>query len=61
MIECSIYNEYKGTWENDRLFFDTQEEMVEFTKSGNKYHKSEHIKVIAAFRLEKLDGGFFTS
>lgn len=59
MLECSVYNEYKGIWQNDRYFFDTQEDMIDFVKNGNKYHKPEHIRVGAAFKLSKLDSGIF--
>ena len=60
MLEFSRYNWYQGIWGDDRLFFNTKEEMINFVKNGNKYIKPEHIRVGAAFKLEQLDSSVFT-
>lgn len=55
-------DEWIGEWEKEyKFFFDTEEEMIDFVKNGDKVLglKPSQIRVVAAFKLDKLDNNMF--
>lgn len=58
MLECQIVKEEIT---QERFFFDTQEEMIDFTKNGSTMLniKPDEIRIKSAFKLEKLDSNIF--
>ena len=36
MLKCQIFNLYTFKWENQTFFFETEEEMIDFIKNGDK-------------------------
>lgn len=55
MLHCSVYNVEIEIWEDQTYYFDSLEEMTKFIKEGNSRTKSEHIRISAAFKLERLN------
>ena len=55
MLKCEIFNLYTFEWESETLFFDTEEEMINFIKNGDEVWKPDAIRVECAFKLEKID------
>ena len=58
-ILVGLMNQKQKNYLDDKVFFDTKEEMIDFVKSGNKYTKPEHIKVGVAFKMEQLNNSIF--
>lgn len=59
MLVCQIVKEEIT---QERFFFDTQEEMIDFTKNGSTMLniKPDEIRIGEVFKLEKLDKSIFT-
>ena len=55
MLHCSVYNVEIEIWEDQTYYFDSLEEMTKFIKEGNSRIKPEHIRIGAAFKLERLN------
>ena len=58
MLRCSVYedgdSEDPDAWEEQTLYFDTEKEMKDHVRNH-----SYAIRVIAAFKLTKLDNNIF--
>lgn len=50
MLKCEFFNPLDGIWENQNLFFDTENEMREYIES-----KGKNIRVEAMFKLMKIE------
>lgn len=58
MLECQIVKEEIT---QERFFFDTQEEMIDFKRNGSTMLniKPDEIRIGSAFKLEKLNSDIF--
>lgn len=54
LLKCQIFNLYNLEWKSEDFYFDSEEEMVNFIKNGNKDFKPRDIRVEAMFKLERL-------
>lgn len=50
MLKCQCWNPIMATWQNEYLFFDTEQDMREYVVS-----QGNGIKVEAMFNLKKID------
>ena len=50
MLKCQCWNPILATWQNDFLFFDTEQDMREYVVS-----QGNGIKVEAMFNVKKID------
>lgn len=64
MLLCEVYDGSNGlssddpdAWKEEELYFDTQEELVEYVK--DEMVSSYLFKFVAAFRMEQLDSELF--
>lgn len=55
LLKCSIMNYHEMCWEDEELYFDTKDEMMDFIKNGTVYVKPEDIRIASAFKLNKID------